>query len=181
MTKRTLIRLSMGVLGFGLLYGGLDVAGAAPGGQQPSTVIVGNTSTDPVPVQQQGTATVSISNAAVPVHEQGTANVNVANNSLSVTQAAITGGGGAIGGATGGVIDAGGSQTASAISITMTIGVNVVEFLDGSSDVGQFIGPGNGGNASYTLALTRPIQFTGVRCLGSPGDICNVTWIGDSP
>jgi hypothetical protein len=183
MSKIWMTRLGFLVLALGLVYGGLDIAGAAPGAPTPpaQTVTVGNTANSPVPVQQQGTATVPISNAAVPTHEQGTANVDVTNSSLPVTQSPISGGGGAIGGTTGAIIDAGGSQTASAISITMTNGVNVVEFLDGPTDVGQFIGPGNGGNLSYTLALTRPIEFTGVRCLGSPGDICNVTWIGDSP
>jgi len=38
-------------------------------------VVVQNTNTNPIPVQQQGTANVNVTNSTVPVHEQGTANV----------------------------------------------------------------------------------------------------------
>lgn len=38
-------------------------------------VVVTNTSTNPVPVQQQGTTNVNVTNTTLPVHEQGTATV----------------------------------------------------------------------------------------------------------
>jgi hypothetical protein len=50
------------VIGVG--YGGLDLAGAAP---SISSVIVGNTAANPVPVLQQGTASVNVTNGSVPV------------------------------------------------------------------------------------------------------------------
>jgi hypothetical protein len=56
MAQRTLIRLGVLVLGFGLLYGGLNVADASPPTQ---TVQVTNTPAEAVPVQEQGTVTVS--------------------------------------------------------------------------------------------------------------------------
>ena len=46
-----------------------------------TNVIVGNTSTNPVPVTVQNTET----NGNIKVHEQGTANVNVTNSSVAVT------------------------------------------------------------------------------------------------
>jgi hypothetical protein len=60
MAKRTLTRLGVLVLALGLLYGGLNVAGATgPPGLITGVVTVGNTPSNPVPVQQQGTATVT--------------------------------------------------------------------------------------------------------------------------
>jgi hypothetical protein len=58
--KPTLLKFVFLVVALGLLYGGLDLAGAAPGSPGPptTTVIVGNTATSPVPVQEQGTVTV---------------------------------------------------------------------------------------------------------------------------
>jgi hypothetical protein len=88
MSRRVLTTLGLGVLVLGLIYGGLDIAGAAVPGGISGTVTVDNTPTNPVPVQQQGTATVSVGNAAnnpVPVQQQGTATVSVSNTSLPVT------------------------------------------------------------------------------------------------
>jgi hypothetical protein len=56
MAQRTLIRIGGLVLVIGLLYGGLGVADATPPTQD---VVVTNTPTSPVPVQEQGTVTVS--------------------------------------------------------------------------------------------------------------------------
>jgi hypothetical protein len=70
MAKRMIIRGGLLVLVLGLVYGGLDLAGAAPNviGPPTQTVTVANTAADPVPVQQQGTATVNVTNTtAVPV------------------------------------------------------------------------------------------------------------------
>ena len=63
--RKYAIRGGLLVLAFGLTYGGLDLAGAAPGGTPgppAQTVTVGNGVADPVPVQQQGAATVTVSN-----------------------------------------------------------------------------------------------------------------------
>jgi hypothetical protein len=67
MSKIWMTRLGVLVLALGLIYGGLDIAGAAPGGPGPpaQTVVVDNTATNPVPVQQQGTATVTFANSAI--------------------------------------------------------------------------------------------------------------------
>jgi hypothetical protein len=80
----------------------------------------------------------------VPVHEQGTANVTVTSSSLSVTQAAITGGGLIDGLATGEPepLEAE-TATASALSIHMTDGVDSVVLFYGNQIPAAFAGPGN--------------------------------------
>jgi hypothetical protein len=65
--KRTLIGAGVVAVGLGVLYGGLDLAGAAPLAAPTPMVIVSNTSTNPVPVQQQGAATVNVNNTSLPV------------------------------------------------------------------------------------------------------------------
>jgi hypothetical protein len=87
MNNRLVIRLGVLVLALGLVYGGLDLAGAAPGanGPPPQTVIVGNTATQPVPVQQQGTASVNVSNASLPV--SGTVKIDPGGNGVETTAA----------------------------------------------------------------------------------------------
>jgi hypothetical protein len=84
------------VLVLGLAYGGLDLAGATgPPSIVTGQVTVANTAANPVPVQQQGTATVTVANDTVPVHEQGTANVVSADTTkvLLNEQVPSTGGG----------------------------------------------------------------------------------------
>jgi hypothetical protein len=87
MNKRLVIRLGVLVVALGLVYGGLDLAGAAPSGNgpPPQAVIVGNTAAQPVPVQQQGTATVNVNNASLPVN--GTVKIDPTGNGV-VTKAA---------------------------------------------------------------------------------------------
>jgi hypothetical protein len=58
-----------------------QVGSAAPGIQD---VFVTNSTREPVPVHEQGTADVNVANQTLAVHEQGTANVNVANTPLAV-------------------------------------------------------------------------------------------------
>ena len=77
--RKYAIRGGLLVLALGLVYGGLDFAGAAPtppGLNQ--TVTVANSVATPVPVQQQGTATVNVSNASIPV--TGTVKTSAADN-----------------------------------------------------------------------------------------------------
>jgi hypothetical protein len=78
--RRLLTSMFVLVVVLGLAYGGLNLAGAAgPPSNVTGIVTVGNDPSNPVPVQQQGTANVNVTNTSVPVHEQGTANVNVDN------------------------------------------------------------------------------------------------------
>jgi hypothetical protein len=69
MSKRTFVtRLVLLVIVGGLIYGGIDLAGAAsPPNVVTGSVTVANTPSNPVPVQQQGTATVSVNNASIPI------------------------------------------------------------------------------------------------------------------
>jgi hypothetical protein len=86
MNVRWLARLGGVALTLGLIYGGFDLAGATgPPSTITGIVTVGNDTSNPVPVQQQGTATVNVNNTPLPVQQQGTATVNVNNASLPVT------------------------------------------------------------------------------------------------
>jgi hypothetical protein len=68
MSKKVLTRMFFLVLVGGLIYGGVDLAGAAgPPSIVTGTVTVANTPSSPVPVQQEGTATVNVSNTSLPV------------------------------------------------------------------------------------------------------------------
>jgi hypothetical protein len=81
-----LARLGGVALALGLIYGGFDLAGATgPPSNVTGIVTVGNDASNPVPVQQQGTATVNVNNTPLPVQQQGTATVNVSNTPLPVT------------------------------------------------------------------------------------------------
>jgi len=48
-------------------------------------VFVSNDASAPVPVREQGTPNVNVTNATLPVHEQGTASVNVTNSTVPVS------------------------------------------------------------------------------------------------
>jgi hypothetical protein len=87
MSNRGLVRLGLLILVSVLVYGGLDIAGAAPPIQ---SVTVGNTASNPVPVSQQGTATVSVGNAAVSV--TGTVKIDPAGNTVQLPATAHTSG-----------------------------------------------------------------------------------------
>jgi hypothetical protein len=153
------------VLVLGLAYGGLNLAGAAgPPSIVSGTVTVGNDATSPLPVQQQGTA-----------------NVNVTNSSLAVTQTPITGGGNESFqfGATNATFSV--PQIASALQINLSIHINLVQFFYQGNVVAAFAGPIDGGPSNATLPLTRPIEFDMVKCDGGTGDSCFETWVGDQP
>ncbi len=159
-----------------------------------TNVIIGNTTANPVPVaqqgtadvkvtnsslsvQQQGTADVRVTNASVPVQQQGTADVRVTNSSLSVApQAPITGGGYGIGANAGdsvGVVD----NTATAISLTMGAGVTSAQIQWRGKDVAFFYGPAFGGQPSVVLSLPQPIRIDKLVCNGSSG-LCTLGWVG---
>jgi hypothetical protein len=170
------------VLGGAVVVGATVFGGSIAGADNPFTnVIIGNTTTNPVPVAVQNTDGAG----NLKVHEQGTANVNVTNASLPVTMAQpapISAGGGST------LVPAQsfhvvGVQTASALVIHMTAGVARLELDSGGGGVAaSFQGPAGGGTDTTSLALSRPITFDAVLCAGgSPSsDLCTVSWIGNS-
>jgi hypothetical protein len=143
-------------------------------------VFVGNDAANPVPVAQQGTADVRVTNATLPVQQQGTADVRVTNGSLSVTPAdPVTGIGRGIGANAGnsvGVVD----STATAIVLTMAGSVSHAEIRWRGANVGFFYGPASGGDRTVTMALSRPIRIDELVCSGSSG-VCLLSWIGAAP
>jgi hypothetical protein len=119
---------------------------------------------------------VNDSSEPVPVSQQGTANVNVTNSSLSVAlPAPVTGGGQRL------TVDAG--QTANVDVITAS--ALVIQFRNGATEIilrhspgfasARFPGPG-----PLVLALTRPIAFDAVQCGGPDGSYCGIGWAGNS-
>ena len=82
--KKTLIPALVLVLGSVILGATVfreQVAWATPGIQD---VFVTNSTREPVPVHEQGTADVNVTNTTLGVHEQGTSDVNVTNAPLAV-------------------------------------------------------------------------------------------------
>jgi hypothetical protein len=208
MSRRTLTRFGLAAVLIGLAYGGFNLVGAfADGGeggypQQPQTVIVGNKTTNPVPVTVQGAQTitlgnptVTIGNATVPVHEQGTANVNVTNTSLPVTQAPVTNGGGQASipadGTTHSLTNA---VTASELSLYLPNTVFSLTLYDQGNPVAVFQGPSLGyavdllsptsgpvfTNSIMNVPLIRPITFDSAQCSGGT-QACVIGWVGNSP
>lgn len=140
-----------------------------------TNVIVGNTSSNPVPVDEQGTADVKVTNSSLPV--------NVTNSSLNVAQQPpITGGGSDAAVGEGDTNSFFGTVTASAIDIHMAATAQDVELANNGSPVAEFYGPASGGSSDIALALVRPITFDSLRCLGpNGGDLCSVGWVGNGP
>jgi hypothetical protein len=121
----------------------------------------------------------------VAVHEQGTADVNVTNSSLSVAPAAPISGGGDFPLCKVGPGDTFpfAAETASALSIGMTGGVNFVRFLYQGDTVATFMGPGSGhGSSAVNIALARPITFDRLSMAGeSSSDEACFGWTGNQP
>ena len=139
------------------------------------SVTVNNTPAQAVPVREQ-----NLDGSNIRVHEEGTANVNVTNSSLpDAAPSPITGGGSNAGGSCGGAIVLGAVATASALTIHMDSGVASVQLFRGSDIPAMFTGPGSGGSADIALALTRPVEFDKVSCVGS--GLFTVSWVGNSP
>jgi hypothetical protein len=154
-----------------------DAAHPVPVDQQGTADV--NVTNSSLSVQQQGTADVRVTNTSVPVQHQGTADVRVTNSSLTVApQAPITGGGYGIGtnaGGSVGVVD----STATAISLTMGTGVTSAEIEWRGNRVAFFYGPAFGGERSVVLALSQPIRIDELVCNGSSGS-CTLGWVGAS-
>jgi hypothetical protein len=86
MNVRWLARLGGVALALGLIYGGFDLAGATgPPSTITGIVTVGNDTSNPVPVQQQGTATVNVNNTPLPV--TGTVKIDPASNTVNIGSA----------------------------------------------------------------------------------------------
>jgi hypothetical protein len=116
----------------------------------------------------------------VPVHEQKTVNVKVTNASLAVKPSAVTGGSFRL------ELPAGTSDhlpsavTASAISMTMESVVVGLGLEYQGHEVAFFYGPAAHGHSPVDLALTRPIMFDEVVCSGTSG-FCTFTAVGNQP
>ncbi len=143
------------------------------------SVIVANTTTNPVPVKEQ-----NLDGRNIRVHEEGTANVNVTNSSVLTTAAAVTGGGGKL------LMGAGvplihsfdPPQSATALSIAFHDEARALTFTYKGSVVADFWGPYFFGADTVALALNRPITFDRIECaVGGALDTCNVSWIGSEP
>jgi hypothetical protein len=178
MRRRTVIGalLLIGVgVGLGTTVFRDDIAQATGLAQ---SVIVSNTPAQAVPVREQNLD----GNQNLKVHEQGTANVNVTNSSLSVAPAApITGGGDAVETVGGHFVTFRVPATATALLIHMTAAAGAVKLSYQGGTVGFFPGPAETGNDNIVLALTRPIAFDRLDCIGVLEGTCTVGWIGDQP
>jgi hypothetical protein len=51
----------------------------------------------------------------------------------------------------------------------------------GEGRVASFPGPNADGKADFDLALTRPIMFDTMTCVGSTGGHCVLSWVGAQP
>lgn len=161
------------------------------------SVFISNGTSDPVPVaeqnrdaagnirvHEQGTANVNVTNSTLPVHEQGTADVHVTNGSLSVAEPTpVTDGGGYIQCQGGRTCPLNGPVTATALSIYMTSDGGLTVLHDGSTVPAEFLGPNASppGPDTIVLALTRPVTFDSVECIGWNTGRCTVSWVGNSP
>src|SRR5262245_60158704 len=177
-----------------------DIAHATGLAGAPVTIVSRLDAQGNVKVHEQGTADVNVTNATVPVHEQGTANtreqntdgdgnikvheqgtakVHVANERLSVVTPSISADGGERGGDCSTSFDFDYPQTATALSIHMDSGVQAINFKSGPYYPAPFLGPASDGNASIELALTRPVEFDRIECVGTGS--YSVSWIGNVP
>jgi hypothetical protein len=110
--------------------------------------------------------------------------VNVTNSSLSVAPAApISAGGDSLCKVGSGDTFPFAPETASALSIGMTSGVNFVRFRYQGDVVATFMGPGSGhGSTAINIALTRPITFDTLSMAGeSSSDEACFGWTGNQP
>ena len=118
---------------------------------------------------------------AVPVRQQGTANVNVTNGSLSVSELApVTGGGG------GALVTEGTPET---LSTPVTATAVIIGFRNDAFALrlhyqGEVVAsfPNAMVTDNLTLALTRPVRFDRLVCVGpATNSECLVGWVGAEP
>jgi hypothetical protein len=131
---------------------------------------VANAAQNIMPVRVMNTAA-----EPVPVSQQGTANVNVTNASLTVAAPTpVTGGGQRL------QVDSGNTAsvspiTASALVIHFRNGATEIILIRNGAFAARFPGPG-----PLVLALTRPVAFDQVQCGGPDGGFCDLGWAGNS-
>ena len=121
---------------------------------------------------------VNPTTSPVPVHEQGTASVNVTNESLAVTQApptAVTSGGQRLQVDAGQTANLGSDITVSALVIQFRNGATEIIFRNDSAIVARFPAPG-----PLVLALVQPIEFDAVQCSGPDAAYCDFGWAGST-
>jgi hypothetical protein len=165
-----LLVLGSTVLGATVLKG--QLAWAAP--PVPS-VFVTNDASNPVPAREQNLD----ADGNIKVHEQGTADVNVTNSSLPIAPPPpVTGGGGGQGLACPNEFSVG-PRIASALRIVWSSTIVSVKLRRENVVVAYFIHALEGEGDSFELALTRPIAFDEIQCVGL-GDI-TVSWVGNNP
>jgi hypothetical protein len=148
-----------------------------------STVLGATVLREPLAKAAVPIASVFVTNDAshpVPVHEQGTANVNVTNSSLQVAAPTpITAGGRSVPL----VCETQADVTGVATALAIHMNESVVQLLFFDTDAGHpaasFLGPALGGNSDVVLALTRPIAFSHILCVGSGSAVVN--WVGNEP
>lgn len=117
---------------------------------------------------------VNPTTSPVPVRQQGTADVNVTNGSLAVdAPAPVTSGGQRLQAPAGQDTVLGAPVTASAIVIQFRNGATELLFRSDETIVARFPAPG-----PLVLPLTQPIQFDELRCGGPDGSSCDLGWAG---
>ena len=130
-----------------------------------TNVIVGNDSSHPVPV-----------------HEQATADVNVTNSSLPIAPAEpVTGGGGGFTFSASWGTSLHEPGTATGLNIHMSSGVTGVAFYKSDNLVAFFWGPFVGAQGDVAVSLRRPITWDRIECQGDSPDTCAVGWVGNEP
>jgi hypothetical protein len=119
---------------------------------------------------------VNPTTSPVPVRQQGTTDVNVTNGSLAVNgPGPVTSGGQRLQAPAGTDVGLGASQTASAIVVQFRNGASELIFRSNNTIVARFPGPG-----PLVLALTQPIRFDELRCGGPDGSSCDLGWAGSA-
>ena len=121
---------------------------------------------------------VNPTTSPVPVRQQGTADVNVTNGSLAVTvppAAAVTSGGQRLQVDAGQTANLGGDLTVSAVVIQFRNGATEIIFRNDGTIVARFPGPG-----PLVLPLSQPIRFDAAQCSGPDGSFCDFGWAGSA-
>jgi hypothetical protein len=136
----------------------------------------------------QSVLVANTADSPVPVAQQGTANVNVTNETLSVAQPPVTGGGGQRIVAVTINEPPFPAQTASAMTVGFQGGASLAILSYQGAIVAWVIGSvasATGGPETVPVNLTRPLKFDSIDCGGAGGPPqttrCLVTWVGAQP
>lgn len=119
---------------------------------------------------------VNTPDAPVPVRQQGTADVNVTNGSLTVAaRTPVTRGGQRVQVPVGPAVVLGADVTASALVVQFRNSASEIIFFHEDNIVARFPAPG-----PLVLALDRPIRFDELDCSGPEGASCDLGWAGNA-